>query len=333
MAKAAENLPLPLHRPERIAPAAAIDWNQKRLLVVTVANGEDEENATAAWDLPCRVDVVHAEKVGSIALSGVAGPAYDAVLVDAYPIGEPAVAVVHDLKARLGAASVPVLVRTPIGMPGDGKLFAAAGVRGYLANVKDHGLIARAVETVLQDAARGEQRLVTRHTLAESAVAAAGAAPQADGGDLALSITASRRVLLVEDSLVNQEVARDFLLELGCTVSVAKNGKEAVGATEGEAFDAVLMDCQMPEMDGFEATRLIRAREKRAGGRRVAIIALTANAFSSDRTKCLESGMDDFLTKPFEPEEFTRVLNKWLAMANAESRRAAVASLQQASAA
>ena len=325
-------LPLPLYRPERVAPAAAIDWSQKRLLVVTVAQNDDEEHATAAWDLPCRVDIVVVEEVGRIELASEAGPAYDAILVDTYPISEPALAVVHDLRARLGGTPVPILVRTPIGMPGDGKLFAAAGVRGYLANVKDHGLIARAVETVLQDAMRGEQRLVTRHTLAESACAIGGPESTGDGEPGAM-IPASRRVLLVEDSLVNQEVARDFLLELGCTVSVAKNGKEAVGATEGEAFDAVLMDCQMPEMDGFEATRLIRAREKRTNGRRVAIIALTANAFASDRTKCLESGMDDFLTKPFVPEEFERVLNKWLASANAESRRAATASLPQATAA
>ncbi len=124
--------------------------------------------------------------------------------------------------------------------------------------------------------------------------------------------TGGNKVLLVEDSLVNQEVARDFLESMGCTVQVAKNGQEAVTAIDSETFNIVLMDCQMPVMDGFQATRVIREKETTAKARRIPIIALTANAFESDREKCMAAGMTDFLTKPFMPDEFEATVRKWL---------------------
>src|SRR6185436_16109752 len=107
--------------------------------------------------------------------------------------------------------------------------------------------------------------------------------------------------LVVEDNPVNQEVAVAMLEDLGYGVLIAGNGREALHEIERERPELVLMDCQMPEMDGFEATRLIRAAEARAGDAtpRLPIIALTANAMQSDRTKCLECGMDDYLSKPF----------------------------------
>ncbi len=120
------------------------------------------------------------------------------------------------------------------------------------------------------------------------------------------------RVLLAEDNLVNQEVARAALLQLGCDVSVAANGVEAYDAWEATLFDAILMDCQMPEMDGFEATARIRKAEQRGAGIRTPIIALTAHALKGDRERCLAAGMDDYLAKPFDANELARVLHRWL---------------------
>jgi signal transduction histidine kinase/CheY-like chemotaxis protein len=118
-------------------------------------------------------------------------------------------------------------------------------------------------------------------------------------------------ILVAEDNPVNQEVAVAILESLGCTSRVANNGREAVDALAGgERFDLVLMDCQMPDVDGFEATRLIRELERERGGH-VHIIALTANAMSGDREACLESGMDDFLSKPFQTHELRAVLDNW----------------------
>jgi signal transduction histidine kinase/CheY-like chemotaxis protein len=120
-------------------------------------------------------------------------------------------------------------------------------------------------------------------------------------------------VLLVEDNAMNQVLARHMLQSLGLAVTLAQNGLEAEEACRSGAFDAVLMDCLMPELDGFEATRRIRAREASAPqGRRIPIIAMTANALATDRTRCLESGMDDYLAKPFKRRALYEILSRWL---------------------
>ncbi|MFO1265439.1 MAG: response regulator [Rubrivivax sp.] len=118
------------------------------------------------------------------------------------------------------------------------------------------------------------------------------------------------QVLLVEDNPVNQEVARGMLAELGCVVEVASDGREAVSACLARSFDIVLMDCQMPVMDGYEATREIRHRQRLAGMQRSVIIAVTANAFARDREQCLEAGMDDYLSKPFLLQQLRLVLTQ-----------------------
>jgi CheY-like chemotaxis protein len=121
------------------------------------------------------------------------------------------------------------------------------------------------------------------------------------------------RVLVVEDNPTNQKVIVLRLEKLGLNVELARNGAEAVQAAWKASFDVILMDCQMPVMDGFEATARIRKME----GRRVPIIALTANAMDGERERCLEAGMDDYLSKPVRTEELTKKLQHWLGMAPA----------------
>lgn len=120
----------------------------------------------------------------------------------------------------------------------------------------------------------------------------------------------SSRILLVEDNLINQKVAQLMLTRLGHQVDTAANGIEALACLERSHYGLILMDCQMPEMDGFTATRAIRARP--TADARTPIIALTANAFSADRTEALEAGMDDFITKPINLELLSQVLQRWL---------------------
>ncbi len=124
------------------------------------------------------------------------------------------------------------------------------------------------------------------------------------------------RVLVVEDNPVNQLVAQGLLEGLGCVTSLAANGEEAVSAlAPGHPYDLVLMDCRMPRMDGYVATELIRAREATGHVTPVPIIAMTASALSSERARCLASGMDDFLTKPVDPAALTRVMIRWSGVA------------------
>ncbi len=131
-----------------------------------------------------------------------------------------------------------------------------------------------------------------------------------------------RTVLLAEDNVVNQMVACATLEHLGYAVDVVADGAEALAALALSSYDAVLMDCQMPEMDGYAAVAALRLRERDMGGRRTPVIALTASAMASDRDRCLSAGMDDYLSKPLRTEDLSAVLQHWVL--NAEPQEPAI---------
>jgi CheY-like chemotaxis protein len=120
-------------------------------------------------------------------------------------------------------------------------------------------------------------------------------------------------VLLAEDNLVNQRLATRLLEKRGHRVTLAANGREALAAIEKQAYDLVLMDVQMPEMDGLEATIMLRQGEK-GSERHQPVIALTAHAMKGDQERCLAAGMDGYLTKPIRPQEIDEILNKYVAI-------------------
>ncbi|HFD10899.1 MAG TPA: sensor histidine kinase, partial [Crenotrichaceae bacterium] len=124
-------------------------------------------------------------------------------------------------------------------------------------------------------------------------------------------------ILIVEDHIVNQRLAQHMLKDLGCRVDTADNGQQAVFAVENKCYDLILMDCQMPVLDGYQATQQIRAHEAkniqlRPETAQIPIIALTANALSHDRTKCLDAGMSDYLSKPFRKHQLQKMLCQWI---------------------
>ena len=122
------------------------------------------------------------------------------------------------------------------------------------------------------------------------------------------------KILLVEDNPINLMVAQKMLEKVGLKPSLANNGVEALSQLKEQSFDLVLMDCQMPEMDGFDATREIRKLDIRALNKQpLPIVAMTANVMSGDRERCLEVGMDDYIGKPVQRDQLASVLKKWLA--------------------
>ena len=153
---------------------------------------------------------------------------------------------------------------------------------------------------------------VLLRTLAELTQAGGNRIPARDTAPVALAFSGTR-ILLAEDNPVNQKLATRLLQRLGAEVQVAVNGIEALQALRESDFDAVLMDCQMPQLDGYQATRQLRSPEGRVRNPRVPVIALTAHALATDRAKCLAAGMNDYLTKPINPKHLQEALTKALA--------------------
>jgi CheY-like chemotaxis protein len=186
--------------------------------------------------------------------------------------------------------------------------FTAAGFHGVLVKPFRASDLHDALATVWAErGCDGPSRLVTRHTLVEARAASA-PEPAPVGDDAAPMPRAGLRVLIAEDNPVNQKVAVKMLKKLDCSVDVAANGAEAVDMATKFPYDAVFMDCQMPEMDGYEATRAITQALR--AERRPRIIAMTANAMEGDREKCLAAGMDDYVPKPIKPDAIRAALLK-----------------------
>jgi len=182
-----------------------------------------------------------------------------------------------------------VIVLTSAGQRGDAARCRELGVGAYLTKPVIQAELLDAIVRVL--GAGGSQAaptaLVTHHSLREE--------------------KRRIRVLLAEDNAVNQKLAARLLEKRGYSVTVTANGSEALAALEKANFDLVLMDVQMPEMDGFEATAAIREREKTSGGH-LTIIAMTAHAMQGDREQCLAAGMDGYISKPIKAEELYQLL-------------------------
>ncbi len=204
-------------------------------------------------------------------------------------------------------AGIRLVLLTSMGIRGQAEKAKQAGISAYLCKPvhRSHlydcltmivNLPAKSSMDPLEvgAASRPADVLVTRHVLKEAAVAA------------------RARILVAEDNIVNQKVAVSQLEKLGYRADIVANGLEAVEAVSRVSYALVLMDCQMPEMDGLEATALIRKREGEQASRRLPIIAMTANAMRGDREKCLAAGMDDYLAKPAKLEQLEAALTRWL---------------------
>jgi CheY-like chemotaxis protein len=189
-------------------------------------------------------------------------------------------------------AATPIMMLTSAGQPADGERCRKLGISAYLTKPVNQAELREAIYMLL-DRKPGESPvdgLIARHTIHQE--------PAASG----------LKILLAEDNPVNQKLAVRMLEKRGHKVSVAANGREALAALDAEAFDLVLMDVQMPGMDGIEATAAVRQRE-RSTGKHLPIVAMTAHAMKGDDRRCLDAGMDGYLAKPIRSEELYALLD------------------------
>ncbi|MCS6977050.1 MAG: response regulator [Gemmatales bacterium] len=214
-----------------------------------------------------------------------AGEPYPLVLIDANMPGMDGFTLATRIEKDANLAGATVMMLTSSEQPGDAKRCRELGVAAFLTKPVRQAELRRAMLEALSRSETGSPRKAT----------SAAQTP-------ATSVPRPRRILLAEDSPVNQKLAVALLERRGHQVRVARTGREALTLLEQEPFDLILMDVQMPEMDGFEATEAIRRREAIHGGH-IPIIALTAHAMKGDRERCLEAGMDAYLAKPIRAQE------------------------------
>jgi two-component system sensor histidine kinase/response regulator len=225
-----------------------------------------------------------------------AGEPFELILTDMHMPKVDGFALAERIRQRPELSTATIMMLTSAGHRGDAARCEELGVSAYLLKPIRQSELREAVVRVLGTKEQeGAIPMITRDSLKGSE-----------------EPSTSLRILLAEDNLVNQRLAMRLLEKRGHSIVVAGNGRETLQAFEGGGFDLILMDLQMPEMDGFEATTAIRERERESGNR-VPIVALTAHAMKGDREKCLAGGMDGYLTKPIRPAELDDVLDSYVA--------------------
>ncbi|MFZ4437337.1 MAG: response regulator [Syntrophales bacterium] len=228
-------------------------------------------------------------------LASDAGDPFPVAILDMQMPGMDGAVLARIIKTDERLMNTRLVLCSSLGERGDAKQMKEIGFDAYLVKPMRHGEIIGCLSAVLAGATVAEQTqpLVTRYLIRESRREAA-------------------RILLAEDNITNQQVALGILKKLGLSADAVANGVEAIKALETLPYDLVLMDVQMPEMDGLEATSHIRNPLSVVRNHRIPIIAMTAGAMQGDREKCLDAGMNDYLSKPISPQALAEALDKWL---------------------
>ena len=224
--------------------------------------------------------------------AAAAGEGFDVVILDQMMPGRDGFDFIQESAGDAALGSPKILMVTSAALPGGADRARDLGAGGYLPKPVARNELLDALAALLRGGASGgpERRLVTRETIRRR--------------------TGRARILLAEDNLVNAQVAVSLLTKRGHDVTAVTNGREAVEAAQRDRFDLVLMDIQMPEMDGLEATRRIR---RFADSAALPVIALTAHAFAEERERSRAAGMNDFLAKPFRPDDLFELVERWAA--------------------
>jgi two-component system, sensor histidine kinase and response regulator len=260
-----------------------------------------------AWGMQCDVAASGAEAIAILKKATADGTPYEIVILDLKLPDMPAMNLGRMIKTDPGLSGTDVLAIYALGERPDESQMRAAGIRGLLTkpikqsqlfnNLSMSATLTGRTPTRLSDGTIGR-----RKNLSEIR------------SILPAEVRRRTRILLVEDDVLNQQVQVRMLEKLGYKADVASNGREALEILSDHSYDIVLMDCQMPELDGCTTCRAIRRNEK--GARPVTIIGVTAHALASDRDDCLAAGMDDYISKPIIPEELAAIVEKWIIARN-----------------
>jgi signal transduction histidine kinase/DNA-binding response OmpR family regulator len=226
------------------------------------------------------------------------GDPYKIALLDYCMLKQDVGALGQRIKADIQLQDLNLVMLTSIGKRGDAEHFRKLGFAAYLVKPIKQSQLFDCLSIVTGESANGEKdassQIITRHSISEGHKQRV-------------------RILLADDNLINQKVALKILeKKLGYSADTVTNGKEVLEALERMDYDLVLMDCQMPEMDGYEATRSIRDGSSRVRNHDIPIIAMTANALKGDREKCIKAGMNDYVSKPIDIRELTDAMQRYL---------------------
>lgn len=255
-----------------------------------------------AWGIHCDRAASAAETIVALKAAVAAGRPYDLALLEIQGHAPGGLTLARAIKADTALAQTRILGMYALGARPDERRARAAGISATLAKpIRQTQLL---------------EMLSATRAAPGTAAATTHAAPSRRARDrslessLPLELRTRTRILLVEDNSLNQRVEMKLLERIGFKADTVNNGQEALAALAQKPYDIVLMDCQMPELDGYSATREIRRRE--TDGRHTVIIGVTANVMSGDRDECLASGMDDYVSKPIAPEDLAATLEKWV---------------------
>ncbi|HEX3133767.1 MAG TPA: response regulator, partial [Planctomycetota bacterium] len=241
---------------------------------------------------------------GLTALGLLTGSRHDpfaAAIIDLRLRGLSGLEIAQAIRNDPALAALPLLMLTGSGQPDEPALMEKSGFNGYLVKPVRSQVFNAVLAAIIARCRTGKKGLVTRYDVREGGSGSRRAIAPLDAD-----------VLLVEDHEVNLKIATVALGKLGARVSIADNGRVAVEMILKRRYDVVLMDCQMPVMDGYEATQAIRGHERRTGDPRIPIIAMTANVMPGSRERCLAAGMDDYLGKPFKIEQLEEKIRRWV---------------------
>ncbi|QVL49628.1 MAG: response regulator [Thiocapsa sp.] len=282
------------------APIALEDLAGVRVLAVD----DKETNRTIlghylqSWGLSCEMAGNGFRALKLLREAVDSGRPFEVAIIDMQMPQLDGITLARLIRADPKIAETPILMMSSAGQ--NGEALAAVGIHDSLSKPVRQSHLHDALVRIIHHRTRGTQRPAPAREAPD-------ATPAPDS-----RIQLRGHVLLVEDNLINQRVALSMLTRLGLTADVAEDGCKALTAAARGRYDLILMDCQMPNMDGFEASAELRRREEQEGCPRTPIVALTANVMQGDRERCFAAGMDDYLPKPLKLERLRETLGRWM---------------------